>query len=237
MSRERAHSAPVRPVEPLEAPIEPQGPGETTGASEGLTVVSQGDEVGEPSVGRSKGPGHGGPAKGPGWPPFEQGNVVRMKGGARSPRVYQPVAKALVAGLLEDRPDLAAFPEAVAAWGEAEAQALVMRRHLAEEGVFVEGTSRPRAGTLTWWNTFERRAAQARAVLGLDPMSEAKLQRDRAAAAAMTSVDLGELAARGQAALEARGEPDEADIVGETLAAVIEAAPVHRPRDESDDEP
>jgi len=40
----------------------------------------------------------------------------------------------LTVGLLADRPDLAQFPEAVAAWATAEAQAALLRRHLAEVG-------------------------------------------------------------------------------------------------------
>jgi hypothetical protein len=34
----------------------------------------------------------------------------------------------LAAGLVEDRPDLARYPEAVAAWSTAEAQAALLRR-------------------------------------------------------------------------------------------------------------
>lgn len=56
-------------------------------------------------------------------PPFTSGNLARATSGARSPRVYGDLAQRLAAGLTEDRPDLGHYPEAVAAWATAEAQA------------------------------------------------------------------------------------------------------------------
>ncbi len=61
-------------------------------------------------------PASGIPARGYVRPPFTHGNLVRLTHGATTLRVYGPLATELAAGLLEDRPDLAAYPEAVAAW-------------------------------------------------------------------------------------------------------------------------
>lgn len=59
-------------------------------------------------------------------PPFPEGNAVQLGHGARSPRVYGTLAEQFTAGLLEARPDLAAYPEAVAGWATAEAQATLL---------------------------------------------------------------------------------------------------------------
>lgn len=181
----------------------------------------------------SKGPASGIPASGIAargeGEPFPRGHVVSMKSGARSPRTYGRLAKQLATGLIADRPDLAAYPEAVASWATLEAQAWLMRRHVGQVGAIDPETNEPRAASLEWLRRFEKSAADARAVLGLDPRSEAALARERAAAQTLM-VDLQAIADRGAqivAAREAAGivEPDEA---GDVLRAVIEAAPVYR---------
>ena len=106
-----------------------------------------------------------------------------MQGGYRSPRVYGELAELLAAGLLADRPDLDRYPEAVAAWATAEAQAALIRRHLAERGPLGDD-GEPRATLLYWLTRIETVAMKHRAALGLDPTSEARLRRDRAAPAA-----------------------------------------------------
>jgi hypothetical protein len=68
----------------------------------------------------------------------------------------------------------------------------------------------------------EAAAARHRAVLGLDPRSEAALARERAEAATL-AVDLHALADRGRAALAAReidGLPAPPDLAGDVLAQV-----------------
>lgn len=45
---------------------------------------------------------------------------------------------------MADRPDLAGYPEAVAAWATSEAQAALLRRHLSEVGTINPETSGPR---------------------------------------------------------------------------------------------
>jgi len=167
-------------------------------------------------------PASGVPARGTTRPPFPDGNTLSTTHGARSPRVYGELARMLAAGLMEDRPDLARYPEAVARWAEAEAQAALLRRHLAEVGTIDPETNSPRAGSLTWLRSFERAAAEAGALLGLDPMSEAKLSRERAAASVL-AVDLEAVMARGREAIasrEAQGLPAPPDLAGEVLARV-----------------
>jgi len=112
---------------------------------------------------------------------FAPGNVQRLDSGYRSPRVYGDVARALVAGLVDQRPDLAAHPEALASWGDAEARAALLRSHLDAVGMLDE-TNAPRESLLRQLDRFERRAAAARERLGLDPRSEAELALLRAKA-------------------------------------------------------
>jgi hypothetical protein len=153
--------------------------------------------------------------------PFAPGNMQSVTAGHRSPRVYGQLARLLAAGLVDDRPDLGAYPEAVASWATAEAQAALLRRHLAKVGT-LDDEDVPREGLLKWLTKFETTAAAARAALGLDPRSEAALRRERAAAAVLT-VDLVGLAERGAAALAAQeraGAQGPPDLAGEVLATV-----------------
>ncbi|PPF47053.1 hypothetical protein C5B85_01900 [Pseudoclavibacter sp. AY1F1] len=176
----------------------------------------------------TNGPGHGGPARGGGTrPPFPPGHVVTLRSGHRSPRVYGELSQQLAAGLIEDRPDLATYPEAVAAWATAEAQASLLRRHLEEVGPIDPAKNEPRQASLAWLVKLERLAREHRTTLGLDPRSEAALAKDRAAASVL-AVDLGQLAERGRAALDARqaaGIEPAPDLAGIALAGVIQAAP------------
>lgn len=176
---------------------------------------------GIPAGGPGQGPASGLPARGE-RPPFPQGNTLSTTHGARAPRVYGALAEALAAGLAEDRPDLAVYPEAVAAWATAEAQAALLRRHLDQVGTIDPDTGEPRPGALNWLRSFEKLAADHRATLGLDPRSEAALARERAAAVTL-AVDLTALAERGRAVLAAReaaGIPAPPDLAGEVLAEV-----------------
>jgi len=69
-------------------------------------------------------------------PPFAPGNAMHLTHGAKSPRVFLPLAERLSAGLLDDRPDLARFPETIAAWADAEARAGLLREWLADRSMF-----------------------------------------------------------------------------------------------------
>ena len=159
-------------------------------------------------------------------PPFTSGNLARATSGARSPRVYGDLAQRLAAGLTEDRPDLGEYPEAVAAWATAEAQAALMRRHVAEVGPLDPDTGKPRDALLSWLTRLESAAARHRATLGLDPRSEAALSRERAAASVL-AVDLDALAERGRAALAARSTAP-LDLAGEVLAEHVAAYTAER---------
>lgn len=138
-------------------------------------------------------------------PAFAESNVERLGPGHRSPRVYSSVAAALVVGLVEQRPDLAAHPEALASWSDAEARAALLRSHLDEHGM-IGDDGEPRENLLRQLDRFERRAADARQRLGLDPRSEAELALLRARAMRegqlAPAVNLGQLAEVGRAALD-----------------------------------
>ena len=168
-------------------------------------------------------PASGLPARGGGSrPPFPPGNLVQLTHGARTPRVYGELAQTLAAGLAADRPDLAGYPEAVAAWATAEAQAALLRRHVAGVGPLDPDTGQPRDAVLTWLNRTEGAAARHRTALGLDPRSEAALARERAAASVL-AVDLDALAERGRVVLAEReraGLPAPLDLAGSVLASV-----------------
>ncbi|MFE5775123.1 hypothetical protein [Brachybacterium sp. NPDC056505] len=175
--------------------------------------------------GRRKGsgiPASGIPAHGT-RPPFAPGHSLSLRSGHRSPRVYGELAQALAAGLLEDRPDLAPYPEAVASWSTLEAQVALLRRHVAEVGVIDPDTDAPRVGVLHWLTRLEKNAAEHRARLGLDPRAEAQLARERATASVL-AVDLDDLAQRGREALAARPQAGvEPDPVVGALERVREA--------------
>lgn len=162
-----------------------------------------------------------GPAKGR-RPPFAPGNSLSVKSGHHSPRVYGPLAEQIAEGLMATRPDLRAYPEAVAAWATLEAQTALVRRHINRVGLIDPDTEETRAKPLDDLLKLERTTARMRATLGLDPRSEAALARERAAASAL-AVDLGALAERGRAALEAQrqaGIEAPVDPVEQVLEAV-----------------
>ena len=136
------------------------------------------------------------PARGYTWPPFEPGNTAAVRHGAWSSRKVDPLAAELVAGLLADRPDLAAYPETVMAWARAEARVVILAEHQAEHGL-IDDKGEVRGGRYV--AQFERLAADLRARLGLDPRSEAELTRERADAT-RSAVDLDSIRERGRAA-------------------------------------
>lgn len=154
-------------------------------------------------------------------PPFEDGNLVRLKFGARSPRVYGKVAERILEDLLTAKPHLAEYPEEVAAVAQQEAIVALMRIEMAA-GVRDKGTGQPRLALLARYFSAERAAAKARDRIGLAPLSEAEIARERTEAM-LAAVDLSALAARGRAALDARATTP--DLVASTLE---EAQDEHR---------
>lgn len=156
-------------------------------------------------------------------PPFPPGNAMHLTHGAKSPRVFLPLAEQLAAGLTHDRPDLARYPGEVAAWAEWEARAMLMRRYLADVG-YLDDDGVPRKEPTKWLTTCENAASRARAALGLTPFTEAALAKERAAAS-LVAVDLEAIAERGREALARRvsaGELPESDAAGELLSALAE---------------
>jgi hypothetical protein len=141
----------------------------------------------------------GTPARNYSWTPFEPGHEISLRHGAYSKRKVDPLAGELVAGLLEDRPDLAGFPETVWAWGRAEARCLLLAEYHAEHGLFDE-KGNVRGGQYV--GQFEKMAAHLRATIGLDPRSEAELAKVRADATHAT-FDLDALRAKGREVIEA----------------------------------
>ncbi len=118
--------------------------------------------------------------------------------GANTQRVFDPLAGSLLAELLDARPDLARFPDAVAAWARAEARALLLDRWNSEHGL-LDSRGKP-SPAAEFADRIEKSAARARAELGLTPGSEARLARDRAAAVTI-STDLSQLLAQGRSLL------------------------------------
>jgi hypothetical protein len=123
-----------------------------------------------------------------------------LRHGARSDRFVEPLAAAFREVLLADRPDLAAYPEALAAWATAEARCERLRVWTSEHGLVGADGKVTNSHDLLM---FEAQAARFRAQLGLDPMSDAQLQKSRADAV-LTVVDLESIRARGREAFARR---------------------------------
>lgn len=151
---------------------------------------------------RGTGAGHGGTARGYSRKPFQPGHELSTRHGARSPRKVSALAAELTAGLVGDRPDLADYPEAVAAWARAESRCQLLDEWIIEHGL-LDDDGEPTTGAVKYLATWETQAATARARLGLDPSSEAALARERLEAR-RSAVDLEGIQARGIAALAAR---------------------------------
>ncbi|MEW1990097.1 hypothetical protein AB0365_16515 [Brevibacterium casei] len=156
----------------------------------------------------AKGAGNGSPKH----PDYADNNVVSLQSGYRSPRVYSAVSAALVAGIVDDRPDLRSYPEALAAWADAEARAALLRRHLDEIGI-IDEDGQPRTSLANMLRWFEKSATAARDRLGLDPRSEAELSLLRAKALREGTgvggggADLDALVEQGRAVLDAGPDP------------------------------
>jgi hypothetical protein len=106
------------------------------------------------------------------------------------------LAEDLVAGLLEDKPDLVGYPELLAAWARAEARCILLGEYLV--GRLTDEDERSEK-VLRFVGQFERLAHDLRRELGLTPGSEADLARSRADAI-KGEFDLRALAAAGRAA-------------------------------------
>jgi hypothetical protein len=147
----------------------------------------------------------GTPARGYSWPPFEPGNTVAVRHGAFSARKVDPLAAELAAGLLADRPALAAYPETVWAWARAEARCLLLGEWIGEHGL-VDADGETRA-PLRYVAQFERLAVDLRGRLGLDPRSAAEIAKSQADAH-LAGFDLDAAIARGREVLDAHAADD-----------------------------
>jgi hypothetical protein len=136
----------------------------------------------------------------PGESPGDYAASVSTHHGATSEPKVDPIAATLAAELLQARPDLARFPEAVAAWSRAETRCLLLADWFAEHGL-LDDDGKPTASESLLGQS-ERLAMQLRERLGLDPKSEAELASSQADAA-RSVVDLDALRARGREALAA----------------------------------
>ena len=123
-----------------------------------------------------------------------------MKHGARSARRVDPVTAELAGALLEDRPDLAAYPEAVMAWARAEARCLLFEDYHTRVG-FLDDDGNVRGGGRV--AAFELQAARLRERLGLDQTSDAALSKARAEVVAAVA-DLEAIRERGRQVLTTR---------------------------------
>lgn len=118
---------------------------------------------------------------------FAKGNELTLKHGVYSERKVAPIAAQLTADLLsadgheylrEGR-----WRMAVSAWARAEARVLLLTAWLEDNGglgLDHEGNIAPAMNALKDW---ESRAEKSRSRLGLDPLSAARLGKDRTGAA------------------------------------------------------
>lgn len=138
----------------------------------------------------SKGKGHGGPARGYKWEPFQPGHELTLKHGAYSPRRVDPLAEELVGQVLDVAEveglsflTQASYRPALWSWARAEARIQLLEEWLAEHADAAlsldhEGEVMAAVKLL---ERVERRAVTLRSRLGLDPLSRARLGRDVAA--------------------------------------------------------
>ena len=131
-------------------------------------------------------------------PAFTNGNLVRVTHGVYLDRRVNPIARELVAAVLDARPDLADHPGAVWSWARIESKCLLLEAWL-DEYDFIDEEGNPTAPAMLV-TRYEGLALNLRARLGLDPQSQAQLQKDRADAAKVT-FDLEALREKGREAM------------------------------------
>ena len=149
-------------------------------------------------------PASGIPARGS-WPPFTDGNLVGVRHGALSPRLVGERAQALIDALHEEHPAWITNLDgrAVAAWARAEARCDLLHEWLDGRPVVQDdGKPHPAEELLV---RHERRAADLRARLGLDPRARAELGRTTALGRVLADEGLARLRAAGRAAWDERG--------------------------------
>src|SRR3954470_6013022 len=132
--------------------------------------------------------------------PFDQGNEVAVQHGAYTPRRVDPLAAELVDLVLADAAaeylQAGHWRPALWAWARAEAQVQLLSEWLADQATEKHpigdlGDDRIKSAYLLLHRA-ETRATTGRTRLGLDPLSAARLGRDRAA----TGVDVARMMAQ-----------------------------------------
>lgn len=124
-------------------------------------------------------------------PPFQPGNLTALQHGVFSRRTVDPLARELVEQVLTDPATAyltaAHWQPALWAWGRAEAQIQLLTNYLAkageesDDGVGDLDEDRVNRAYLLLHRA-EARATTQRTRLGLDPLSAARLGKDRASA-------------------------------------------------------
>jgi hypothetical protein len=148
-------------------------------------------------------------------PPFPVGHELSVRHGAFSPRRVDPLASELVDLVLADPAtaylQAAHWRPAVWAWAKAEAQVQLLEEYLATraqetgDGVGDLGDERVRSAYLLHHRA-SARAISGRSRLGLDPLSAARLGRDKAAAGMDMARLMAELHKRDQEQQARNGE-------------------------------
>jgi hypothetical protein len=144
--------------------------------------------------------------------------------GHRSRRIFEPLAAVIASEIVEEHPELIAYPFAVGRFARAEARSALIAKALAEQGIFDED-GQVRDSLIRTARTLDRDAAQFGERLGLDPVAATDLAVKRAAARKLTSstaMDLQTLEARGRALIEADGRHD---VAGEIIAELKATTP------------
>jgi len=141
-------------------------------------------------------------ARGYSWETTREGNFLAIKDARNSPRIVSRLAGQLVALVIAERPDLAPFPFALRRWATAETIAALIVRRLDDIGV-IDETGEVRERLNRERRAEERRAAEEARALGLDPVSLARLARDRAEAA-LSGFDVEAAIAKGREVIDAR---------------------------------
>jgi hypothetical protein len=141
-------------------------------------------------------------------PDFEPGNEAAMTHGARSPRKVEEMARGISAELLERFPIVADYPETLTALARAEGITRLLFTEIVTKGLY-DTAGQFRASLLARYTASENTGAKLRSSLGMTPMSEAQVARDRAVATSAAVDTVSELMRQGRqtrAQLEREGE-------------------------------
>lgn len=143
-------------------------------------------------------------------PPFEPGNLMAVRHGARSPRVVSALALRLLDEFRERYPSLAEqYPDVVADFLESRSRIELLRQHLEDVGL-TDHKGRLNDSALRHLRWAELHALKLAESLGLTPASDARLRRDQAQAAALV-VDIAAVQANGAQFVPSFTDDDETE--------------------------